>query len=217
MATARFMETWAHGLDVADALGVTRPPTARLRHVAHLGIAPWATRFAGPRPATRPTGRSGVELTAPDGDTVDLRAGGRRRPGDRAGAGLLPAGHPAPAPRRPRPGRRPAPVADEWLDVAQAFAGPPGAGRRGPGAAGDGSSAAGVIRIGNASGFYGDRFTAWREMLDGGELDVLTGDYLAELTMLILGRDRLNDPPRATPARSCARWRPASASRSSAA
>ncbi|MBM0276372.1 acyclic terpene utilization AtuA family protein [Micromonospora tarensis] len=50
-----------------------------------------------------------------------------------------------------------------------------------------------MIRIGNASGFYGDRFTAWREMLDGGELDVLTGDYLAELTMLILARDRLRD------------------------
>jgi Acyclic terpene utilisation family protein AtuA len=50
------------------------------------------------------------------------------------------------------------------------------------------------IRIGNASGFYGDRFTAWREMLEGGDLDVLTGDYLAELTMLILGRDRQRDP-----------------------
>ena len=50
------------------------------------------------------------------------------------------------------------------------------------------------LRVGNASGFYGDRFTAWREMLEGGELDVLTGDYLAELTMLILGRDRLADP-----------------------
>jgi hypothetical protein len=51
-----------------------------------------------------------------------------------------------------------------------------------------------VLRIGNASGFYGDRFTAWREMLDGGDLDVLTGDYLAELTMLILGRDLRRDP-----------------------
>jgi hypothetical protein len=50
------------------------------------------------------------------------------------------------------------------------------------------------IRIGNASGFYGDRFAAMREMLEGGELDVLTGDYLAELTMLILGRDRLKNP-----------------------
>ncbi|RZS43671.1 uncharacterized protein DUF1446 [Herbihabitans rhizosphaerae] len=52
------------------------------------------------------------------------------------------------------------------------------------------------IRIGNASGFYGDRFEAVREMLTGGELDVLTGDYLAEVTMLILGRDRLKDPSR---------------------
>ncbi|WP_217130498.1 acyclic terpene utilization AtuA family protein [Streptomyces sp. AC558_RSS880] len=51
-----------------------------------------------------------------------------------------------------------------------------------------------VLRIGNASGFYGDRFSAMREMLTGGPLDVLTGDYLAELTMLILARDRLKDP-----------------------
>ncbi|MFF8384941.1 acyclic terpene utilization AtuA family protein [Streptomyces kanasensis] len=54
--------------------------------------------------------------------------------------------------------------------------------------------AAPVLRIGNASGFYGDRFDAVREMLTGGPLDVLTGDYLAELTMLILGRDLLKDP-----------------------
>lgn len=51
-----------------------------------------------------------------------------------------------------------------------------------------------VLRIGNASGFYGDRFDALREMLTGGPLDVVTGDYLAELTMLILGRDRLKNP-----------------------
>ncbi|MFE5405286.1 acyclic terpene utilization AtuA family protein [Streptomyces sp. NPDC056580] len=50
------------------------------------------------------------------------------------------------------------------------------------------------LRVGNFSGFYGDRFDALREMLTGGEVDVLTGDYLAELTMLILGRDRLKDP-----------------------
>lgn len=50
------------------------------------------------------------------------------------------------------------------------------------------------LRIGNASGFYGDRFDALREMLTDGPLDVLTGDYLAELTMLILARDRLKDP-----------------------
>ncbi|MDG3016201.1 acyclic terpene utilization AtuA family protein [Speluncibacter jeojiensis] len=51
-----------------------------------------------------------------------------------------------------------------------------------------------LIRIGNCSGFYGDRLSAVREMLEGGRLDVLTGDYLAELTMLILGRDRMKDP-----------------------
>ncbi|MFF5440834.1 acyclic terpene utilization AtuA family protein [Streptomyces achromogenes] len=50
------------------------------------------------------------------------------------------------------------------------------------------------LRIGNFSGFYGDRSDALREMLTGGEVDVLTGDYLAELTMLILARDRLKDP-----------------------
>lgn len=51
-----------------------------------------------------------------------------------------------------------------------------------------------TIRVGNCSGYYGDRLSAMREMLEGGELDYLTGDYLAELTMLILGRDRMKDP-----------------------
>ncbi|HEY2300056.1 MAG TPA: acyclic terpene utilization AtuA family protein [Jatrophihabitans sp.] len=50
-----------------------------------------------------------------------------------------------------------------------------------------------MLRIGNCSGFYGDRGTAMQEMLAGGELDVLTGDYLAELTMLILARDRARE------------------------
>ena len=50
------------------------------------------------------------------------------------------------------------------------------------------------VRIGNCSGFYGDRLSAMHEMLAGGELDYLTGDYLAELTMLILGRDRMKHP-----------------------
>lgn len=58
------------------------------------------------------------------------------------------------------------------------------------------ASAAGPVRIGNCSGFYGDRMSAMREMLTGGELDYLTGDYLAELTMLILGRDRMKNPER---------------------
>jgi hypothetical protein len=53
-----------------------------------------------------------------------------------------------------------------------------------------------VVRIGNCSGFYGDRLSAMREMLTGGDLDYLTGDYLAELTMLILARDRAKAPER---------------------
>lgn len=55
------------------------------------------------------------------------------------------------------------------------------------------SAAPEVLRVGNCSGFYGDRLGAMREMLEGGELDVLTGDWLAELTMLILARDRMKD------------------------
>jgi Acyclic terpene utilisation family protein AtuA len=50
------------------------------------------------------------------------------------------------------------------------------------------------VRIGNCSGFYGDRIEAAREMVDGGPIDVLTGDYLAELTMLILWKARQKDP-----------------------
>ncbi len=53
-----------------------------------------------------------------------------------------------------------------------------------------------VLRVGNCSGFFGDRFAAAREMVEGGELDVLTGDYLAELTMLILWKLRQRDPER---------------------
>ena len=53
-----------------------------------------------------------------------------------------------------------------------------------------------TVRIGNCSGFYGDRLSAMREMLEGGELDYLTGDYLAELTKLVLGRDRMKDASR---------------------
>ena len=57
----------------------------------------------------------------------------------------------------------------------------------------------GPVRIANCSGFYGDRLSAMREMLTGGAagpVDYLTGDYLAELTMLILGRDRMKNPER---------------------
>ncbi|OBH63809.1 acyclic terpene utilization AtuA family protein [Mycobacterium sp. E2479] len=58
------------------------------------------------------------------------------------------------------------------------------------------SGSSGAVRIANCSGFYGDRLSAMREMLTGGDVDYLTGDYLAELTMLILGRDRMKHPER---------------------
>jgi hypothetical protein len=59
---------------------------------------------------------------------------------------------------------------------------------------GDNPAMARPIRIANASGFLGDRLAAPREMIDGGPIDVLTGDYLAELTMAILARQRMKDP-----------------------
>ena len=73
-----------------------------------------------------------------------------------------------------------------------------------------------VVRIGNCSGFYGDRLSAMREMLEGATeggqgLDVLTGDYLAELTMLILARTSSRTDPWAMPAPSSASSRTASA------
>jgi hypothetical protein len=51
-----------------------------------------------------------------------------------------------------------------------------------------------ILRIANCSGFYGDRLSAAREMVEGGPIDVLTGDYLAELTMMILFKDRMKYP-----------------------
>src|SRR5215470_15204173 len=127
MLTARLMETWAHGQDVADALGVTRQPTSRLRHVAHLAVRTrdFAFEVHGLAP---PAGPFRVELTAPDGATwtwgpgdavqvvtgpaVDfcLLAVQRRHRDDLA---LVATGA----------------EADRWLDIAQCFAGPPGPGR----------------------------------------------------------------------------------------
>jgi hypothetical protein len=60
--------------------------------------------------------------------------------------------------------------------------------------AGGGTSRSETLRIANCSGFFGDRLSAPRELLDGGDVDVLTGDYLAELTMLILWKSRQRDP-----------------------
>lgn len=84
--------------------------------------------------------------------------------------------------------------AERWLDIGQAFAGPARCRSRAN------RTISTPIRIGNCSAYYGDRLGAMGDMLNGGALDVLTGDYLAELTMLILGRTRyaiqMADTPR---------------------
>ena len=203
MATARLMETWAHGQDVADALGVTRTPTDRLRHVVRLGVRTRDFAF-GVHGLTPPVEEFRVELTAPSGElwTYGPEDAAQRVTGPALDFCLLVTQR---AHRADLALRAEGADADRWLDIAQAFAGPPGAGAGAPEPAGTdpvtrrpsspcSPEAAEPLRIGNASGFYGDRFDAMREMLTGGELDVLTGDYLAELTMLILGRDRLKDP-----------------------
>jgi len=127
MATARLMETWAHGLDVADALSVPVRPTARLKSIAHLGVRTrdFAFTVHGLTPPAEPFR---VELTAPDGvrwvwgpeDAAQRVTGSavdfcylvtQRRP--RAELDVVADGADA----------------EKWLSIAQAFAGPPGVGR----------------------------------------------------------------------------------------
>ncbi len=127
MATARLMETWAHGVDVTDALGLPPAASPRLRHVAHIGVRTRDFAF-GQHGLAPPTEDVRVELAAPDrgtwtwgphdatqritGPALDfcLRVTQRRHRDDLA---LTAVGADA----------------DRWLDLAQAFAGPPGPGR----------------------------------------------------------------------------------------
>ncbi|MEU6179298.1 TIGR03084 family metal-binding protein [Streptomyces coeruleorubidus] len=133
MATARLMETWAHGQDVADALGVVRPPSDRLRHVAWLGVR---TRdFAyGVHGLTPPSDPFRVELRAPSGDswTYGPEDAPQRVTGPALDFCLLVTQR---AHRADLALRADGPDADRWLDIAQAFAGPPGTGRPAKGAA----------------------------------------------------------------------------------
>jgi len=124
MATARLMETWAHGQDVADALGVERAFTSRLRHVAHLGYRTLGHGFAAHgRPV--PAAAVRVELSTPDGDvwTFGPEDAAERLDGPALDFCLL-------VTQRRHPEdlalKTSGAVATEWLDVAQAFAGPPG-------------------------------------------------------------------------------------------
>ena len=131
MATARFMETWAHALDVYDAVGVRPEPTDRVRHVAHLGIRTRDFAFSVHQ-LEPPAEEFRVELTAPSGeawtwgpeDATQSVVGSaydfcqlvtqRVHRGD---TDLVATGA----------------EADRWLDIAQAFAGPSGEGREASG------------------------------------------------------------------------------------
>jgi uncharacterized protein (TIGR03084 family) len=125
--TARIMETWAHGQDVADTLGVTREPSGRLRHVAHIGVGARAYSYAVHGRAL-PDVPVRVELDAPDGsrwtwgpaDAADRITGPaldfallvtQRRHRDDLGLAVT------------------GPAAREWVEIAQAFAGEAGKGR----------------------------------------------------------------------------------------
>ncbi|MEU5835305.1 TIGR03084 family metal-binding protein [Streptomyces diacarni] len=134
MATARLMETWAHGEDVADALGVVRRPTRRLRHIVRLGVR--ARDFAYAVHGLRtPAGPFRVEVRGPGGEVW------AHGPAD-AGQKVTGDAHDFCRLVTQRVHRDDADVhaegadADQWLDIAQAFAGPPGAGRE-PGHAGE--------------------------------------------------------------------------------
>jgi uncharacterized protein (TIGR03084 family) len=127
MATARLMETWAHGQDVADTLGAQRRPTDRLRHVAHIGVRARNYAYAV-NGLTPPAVEFRVELTAPSGDTWTWG------PDDAAQRVTGPALDFCLLVTQRRHLDDLAVTADgseaeHWLTIAQAFAGPPGSGR----------------------------------------------------------------------------------------
>jgi len=127
MATARLMETWAHGLDVADALGVTRPATPRLRSIAHIGVRTRDFAFVINELAP-PSEPFRVELRAPDGGmwTWGPDGASQRVTGSAEDFCFLVTQR---RPLRELDIRAEGDDAERWLPIAQAFAGPPGGGR----------------------------------------------------------------------------------------
>lgn len=126
--TARIMETWGHGQDIADALGIVREPSGRLRHVAHIGVRalPFSYLANGLDVPAEPIR---VELTAPNDElwTWGPADTANRVTGPALDFCLLV------VQRRHREDtavEATGAVANRWLDIAQAFAGPPGAGRQ---------------------------------------------------------------------------------------
>jgi uncharacterized protein (TIGR03084 family) len=122
------METWAHGQDVVDALGIERVPTDRLRHIAHLGVATFGWSYSV-RQMKVPDSPVRVEITSPSGElwtwgpekANDMVKGSaeefclvvvqRRAPADTQ---LVITGA----------------TARQWMSIAQTYAGLPGAGRK---------------------------------------------------------------------------------------
>ncbi|WP_328318112.1 TIGR03084 family metal-binding protein [Streptomyces sp. NBC_00388] len=132
MATGRLMETWAHGQDIADALGVERRPTARLRHVARIGVRARGFAF-GARGLDVPADEFRVELSGPGGELWEYGPADavQRVTGPALDFCLLVTQR---AHRDDLALRAEGADADRWLGIAQAFAGPPGAGRAPKGA-----------------------------------------------------------------------------------
>ncbi|MGQ4434889.1 MULTISPECIES: TIGR03084 family metal-binding protein [unclassified Streptomyces] len=127
MATGRLMETWAHAQDVADAVGVVRPPTDRLRHVVRIGVR--ARDFAfGVHGLPAPGAEFRVELRAPSGELWSHGPDDspQRVTGPALDFCLLVTQR---AHRADLAVEATGPDADRWLDIAQAFAGPAGTGR----------------------------------------------------------------------------------------
>lgn len=125
-AAARLMETWAHGQDVADALGVERAPSDRLRHVAELGVKTfrWSFTVHGLQVPER---KVRVALRGPSGATWVWNEGAEESITGPAEDFCL-----VVAQRRNHLSTRlvvEGPVARRWMEVAQVFAGPPGSGR----------------------------------------------------------------------------------------
>jgi uncharacterized protein (TIGR03084 family) len=126
--TARFMETWAHGYDITNALGVWRQPTDRIRHVVFLGLQALPNAYAA-QGLEVPSTPVRVEVVAPSGaqwtfgraEAVDVVRGDAFELAQVVTQRI----HPVDTNLRAE-----GPVAAQWLSIAQAFAGPPGPGRR---------------------------------------------------------------------------------------
>lgn len=128
MATARLMETWAHGQDVADALDIVRQPSERIRHIAHLAVRTRDFAFKLHK-LSPPEAEFRIELTSPAGEVWAWgpQDAAERVTGPAEDFCLLA------TQRRHRDDlalKTVGPNADTWLDIVQTFAGPPGAGRQ---------------------------------------------------------------------------------------